>query len=85
MQRELIFMRECNNPKKVYDLQRKIVTSFEGRAAAVRRVTTSGGAKTPGVDGEVLDTPKKKLEAIVKLGEITQNPQSYRASPLRRE
>lgn len=39
-----------NEMKMVYDLQRKLVTSFEGRALAVRQVSTSSGGKTAGID-----------------------------------
>jgi hypothetical protein len=35
---------------KVNRLQRLLITSFEGRAAAVRKVVTNSGGKTPGVD-----------------------------------
>jgi hypothetical protein len=41
------------NLKELYRLQLKLSTSFEGRALAVRRVTTNSGAKTPGVDSVV--------------------------------
>jgi hypothetical protein len=39
-----------NNFEEIYKLQRKIVTSFAGRALAVRRVVTNSGSKTAGID-----------------------------------
>jgi hypothetical protein len=34
----------------VYKLQNKLVTSFEGRTLAIRKVVTNSGAKTSGID-----------------------------------
>jgi RNA-directed DNA polymerase len=45
----------------------------------VRRVTENRGKKTPGVDGEIWDTPKKKAEAISRLRQG-----GYKPLPLRR-
>jgi len=39
-----------NNMKTVYKLQTQLVSSFEGRAFAVRRVTMNSGGNTPGID-----------------------------------
>lgn len=52
---------------------------FSGKALAVRRVTDNRGKKTPGVDGEIWDTPHKKTQAIAALCQ-----RGYRAQPLRR-
>jgi RNA-directed DNA polymerase len=43
------------------------MASYEGRALAVRRVTSNDGGKTPGIDGIVLSTPSERLEAISEL------------------
>jgi len=64
---------------KVKALQRLLTRSFSGKALAVRRVTENKGKRTPGVDGEVWDTPKKKAEGIASLRQ-----HGYRAQPLRR-
>lgn len=64
---------------KVKALQRLLAHSFSGRALAVRRVTENQGKWTPGVDGEIWDTPEKKAQAI---GRLRQH--GYRAQPLRR-
>ena len=73
-----------DNMKEVYRLQEVIVISFEGRALAIRRVVTSSGGKTPGVDNIIWDTPKARFHAIKELGLITKNPSSYKSSPLKR-
>lgn len=64
---------------KVKALQRLLTHSFSGRALAVRRVTENKGKWTPGVDGEIWDTPEKKAQAIRRLRQ-----HGYRAQPLRR-
>ncbi len=64
---------------KVKALQRLLTHSFSGRALAVRRVTENQGKWTPGVDGEIWDTPEKKAQAIPRLRQ-----HGYRAQPLRR-
>ena len=53
--------------------------SFSGKALAVRKVTENQGKRTPGLDGEIWDTPKKKAVAISRL-----KRQGYKPRPLRR-
>ena len=64
---------------KVKALQRLLTHSFSGHALAVRRVTENKGKWTPGVDGEIWDTPRKKAQANRRLRQ-----HGYRAQPLRR-
>jgi len=64
---------------KVKALQWLLTHSFSGKALAVRRVTENKGKRTPGVDGEIWDTPRKKAQGIVSL-----HQRDYRAQPLRR-
>ncbi|NPV78660.1 MAG: group II intron reverse transcriptase/maturase [Firmicutes bacterium] len=64
---------------KVKTLQRLLTHSFSGKALAVKRVTENKGKRTPGVDGVIWDTPKKKEAAIHSLGR-----RGYRPQPLRR-
>ena len=52
---------------------------FSGKAIAVKRVTENRGKKTPGVDGEVWDTPAKKAKAVKSL-----KRRGYQPRPLRR-
>jgi hypothetical protein len=47
---------------KVKALQHLLTHSASGKLLAVRRVTGNDGRKTPGVDGELWDTPHKKLQ-----------------------
>jgi RNA-directed DNA polymerase len=64
---------------KVKALQRLLTCSYSGKVLAVRRVTENAGKKTPGVDGEIWDTPEKKARAVHVL-----KRNGYRAQPLRR-
>ena len=64
---------------KVKALQHLLTHSFSGRALAVKRVTENQGKRTPGVDGEIWDTPAKKAAAIHSLKQ-----HGYQPLPLRR-
>jgi RNA-directed DNA polymerase len=63
----------------VKSLQWLLTHSFYGRLWAIRRVVTNKGKTTPGVDGVVWNTPKKKMQAVNLL-----NRRGYRPHPLRR-
>lgn len=65
-------------------LQRAILMSYGSRALAVRQVTTSKGAKTPGIDGLIWSTSKRKMEAIIELRHWVHRPKDYKASPVKR-
>lgn len=65
--------------RKVKALQRMLTRSFAAKALAVRRVTENRGKKTPGVDGELWNTPEAKWKAISRLSRT-----GYRPRPLRR-
>ena len=65
--------------RKVRNLQRLLTKSSSAKALAVRRVTENQGRKTPGVDKQAWDTPDKKWQAVVGLGN-----KRYKALPLRR-
>ena len=64
---------------KVKALQRLLTRSFSGKALAVKRVTENRGKNTPGVDGEIWDTPAKKMKAVHELRQ-----RGYWPQPLRR-
>jgi RNA-directed DNA polymerase len=64
---------------KVKALQRLLTHSFSGKVLAVRRVTENQGKNTPGVDGEIWNTPTKKAKAALSLRQ-----RGYRPFPLRR-
>jgi RNA-directed DNA polymerase len=63
----------------VKSLQWLLTHSFYGRLWAIRRVVTNKGKSTPGVDGVVWNSPKKKMQAVNLL-----NRRGYRPLPLRR-
>src|SRR5258708_30715632 len=52
---------------RVKALQHLLTHSASGKLLAVRRVTVNDGRKTPGVDGELWDTPHKKLQGVISL------------------
>ncbi len=64
---------------KVQALVYLLTHSFAGRAAAILRVIGNRGACTPGVDGDVWDTPEAKTAAFHAL-----RRRGYRPQPLRR-
>jgi hypothetical protein len=64
---------------KVKALVYLLTHSFSGRALAILRVVSNSGAKTPGVDGVVWNTPEAKTAAFSTL-----RRHGYRPKPLRR-
>ena len=64
---------------KVKSLQWILTHSFFAKLLAVRRVTSRKGARTPGVDGVLWNTPERKMRAALSL-----NRRGYKALPLRR-
>ncbi len=64
---------------KVKALVYLLTHSFSGRALAVLRVVSNAGAKTPGVDGVIWNTPEAKSEAFNAL-----RRHGYQPQPLRR-
>ena len=63
----------------VKSLQWLLTHSFYAKLFAVRRVVTNKGRRTPGVDGEIWNTPKKKAQGIHRLRQ-----HGYRTQPRRR-
>lgn len=66
--------------KDILKTQHKLVRSFAARALAVRRVTSSDGKNTPGIDGVLLKTKEDKFKAIHSV----KNLSAYRAKLVRR-
>jgi len=79
LQVRIVKAARANEWHKVRSLQRLLTNSFSARAWAVRRVTENQGKKTPGVDGEVWDTPTRKAQAVERL-----KKHRFVAQPLRR-
>lgn len=63
---------------KVKALQHLLTHSFSGRVMAVRRVTENRGKRTPGIDGNVWDTPHKKSVVVQSLRQRGYHPQPLR-------
>ncbi len=61
-------------------LQRLLRNSHAAALLAVKRVTSNKGRNTPGIDGELLNTPEKKWKAATNIPK----PNEYKSSPLKR-
>jgi RNA-directed DNA polymerase len=70
--------------KKVYNLQWKLLTTFEAKALAIRKVITNKGGKTSGTDKITWENPNEYYRAIKELEEIINNINLYKAKPLLR-
>ena len=64
---------------KVRSLQHILVTSFDAKALAVKRVTSNKGKRTAGVDNVKWTTPSMKFKAILSL-----KRKGYKPKPLKR-
>ena len=64
---------------KVKALVYLLTHSYSGRAMAILRVVSNSGARTPGVDGALWNTPEAKSAAFAAL-----RRHGYRPRPLRR-
>src|SRR5262249_34528197 len=80
LQRRIVQAVQAGAWRKVKRLSYLLVHSVAGRALAVKRVTENTGKKTPGVDGELWDTPEKKAHAVERIGRW----RGYRPAPLKR-
>jgi RNA-directed DNA polymerase len=69
--------RDKNN--KVKYLQRILTRSYSARLLAVKRVSSSRGSSTPGIDRILWKSPAQKMRAALNL-----HPRGYKAKPLRR-
>ena len=79
LQARIVKATQAGKWGKVKALQHLLTHSFSGKALAVKRVTENQGKRTPGVDGDIWDTPAKKAEAITRMKQ-----HGYRPAPLRR-
>ena len=79
LQARIVKATQAGKWGKVKTLQHLLTHSFSGKALAVKRVTENQGKRTPGVDGEIWDTPAKKATAIRSLKQ-----HGYHPLPLRR-
>jgi RNA-directed DNA polymerase len=79
LQARIVKATKQGQTRKARALQHLLTRSFSGKSLAVRRVTENRGKRTAGVDGEIWETPEKKMKA---LGQLRQR--GYTPSPLRR-
>ena len=84
LQEKIVIATLKENIKEVYNLQWKLLNTFEAKALAIRKVITNKGGRTAGTDGIVWKSSKDYWNAIQILTEIVRNPEEYRAQPLRR-
>jgi RNA-directed DNA polymerase len=67
------------NRKLVRELQRMLAHSYYAKLWAIRKVTSTTGKRTAGIDNEKWDTPAKKYRAVSKL-----ETKGYKAKALKR-
>jgi len=79
LQARIVKAVQSGKRHKARSLQRLLSRSYSGRLLAVKRVTENKGKNTPGVDGEIWDTPKKKAKAVTRLRQWY-----FKAKPLKR-
>src|SRR5262249_32967877 len=79
LQSRIVQAQQQGKKRKVRALQFILTRSYSGRCLAVRRVTENSGKRTPGVDGQILNTPTKKAQNVENPA-----PEDYMAQPLKR-
>jgi len=79
LQRRIAQAQQQGKKRKVRALQFILTRSFSARCLAVRRVTENSGKRTPGVDGQMLDTGRSKAQAVQNLSR-----EDYQPQPLKR-
>jgi RNA-directed DNA polymerase len=81
LQRRIVQAVKAGAWRKVKRLNYLLVNSFDARALAVKRVTENKGKNTPGVDGEIWDTPELKAAAVQRMAQV----RGYCPKPLKRK
>ena len=79
LQARIVKAQQQKRYGKVKVLQRILVTSFDAKALAVKRVTSNKGKRTAGVDKVKWTTPAVKFKAILSL-----KRRGYKPKPLKR-
>ncbi len=79
LQTRIVKATKAGQWHQVRSLQRLLTNSFYAKLLAVERVSSSRGARTPGVDGVVLKSPTSKWQQAQRLG-----IRDYKPQPLRR-
>ena len=78
IQTRIVKAVESGKSGLVKRLQYLLAHSFSAKALAIRRVTSSHGKRTPGVDGVVWKAQKEKYEAIFQLNDVGYHPKALR-------
>ena len=77
-------MYEKQDIEKVRHLQISILKDFRTTAIAVRRVTTTSGSKTPGLDNIVANTAEEREKIASHVYKIVRNPSTYEPRAVKR-
>ena len=77
-QAEIVKAEQAGNQRRVFRLQDRLVRLRSARLLAVRQVMTNSGRHTAGVDGELWNTPQRKMQAVERLRTDGYNPQPAR-------
>ena len=83
LQRRIAKAQQEGKTNKVKCLQHLLTRSHYAHLIAVKKVSSSKGSKTPGVDGQLWRTPAQKWNAAQTIKKNI-NQYQYRAKPLRR-
>jgi RNA-directed DNA polymerase len=79
LQAEIVRAELAGNQRKVIMLQDRLLRSRTAKLLAVHQVTSNSGRHTPGVDGEVWNSPERKMRAVERL-----EVKGYKPQPARR-
>jgi len=69
---------------KIRHLQISILKDFRTTAIAVRRVTTSSGSRTPGLDRVTATTAEERNALAIQVHSIVRSPSIYKPSAVKR-
>lgn len=64
--------------RKMKALQRLLSKSYAAKLLAIRRITENSGKRTAGIDGQLWDTPKAKINGVKELCLKGYHPQPVR-------
>lgn len=80
----LVEVHKKGDTLKVRHLQISILKDFRTTAIAVRRVTTSSGSRTPGVDGVTVTSAEERNTFALQVFKIVRTPSIYKPSAVKR-
>jgi len=83
LQKGIVEAYKAKDMNRVNQLQMKLMRSLDGRVTAVLNVRQNTGGQTPGVDNVTWSEELDKVKAVEWLGEIMNNPKTYKASSLK--